>query len=257
MSLDLASRCGGTVHRLHAEQESIAPAHERLAVDVLIVFGEVESAAQRFIHHAAIVARGKTELRFHGRAQQRTPEFIQILPLHHDSVGWTLEGFRVVRRYPHIFQAQRLERLEAEHIPDNRRSQVGNRSLFEQIDIVGDVGNVLIRARHRIDSVALRLVAFVRSQPVRPNHGPRRRRRLSSHRRCSFNRIDARLRHQTERAQNVGGLRFIIGVVIAHFRIGRDACRPAALFLAGVVVPSHFRLPIKSVTLPPFCWCKS
>ena len=193
MSLDLAGRGRGAVDRFHAKQKAIAPAHERLAVDVLVVFGEIESAAQRFINHASIIAGRKTELGFYGSAQQRTPEFIQVLALHHDPVSRTLKSFCVVRRNPHIFQAQRLERLEAEHVADNRRSQVGDRAFFEKIDIVGDVSNVLIRAGHGIDPVALCLIVLVRRQPIGPHHGPCCRRRLAGHRCRSFDRIHALL----------------------------------------------------------------
>src|SRR5664279_2518954 len=54
--LDLASHSHGAVHRFHAEQVAVAPAHEGLAVDVLVVLAEVQPTAQRFIHHAAVVA---------------------------------------------------------------------------------------------------------------------------------------------------------------------------------------------------------
>ena len=94
MSLDLAGGGHGAVHRFHAEQKAIAPAHERLAVDVLVVLGEVEPAAQRLVDHAAIVAGGKAQLGLDRGAQQRTSELVQVLALHHDAVSRALEGLR-------------------------------------------------------------------------------------------------------------------------------------------------------------------
>ena len=69
-TLDLAGRGLRLVDRLHAIEEALAPVHERLRVDVLVVLGEVEPALQRLIDHASVVAAGKAELRLHGRAEQ-------------------------------------------------------------------------------------------------------------------------------------------------------------------------------------------
>src|SRR5437763_16416343 len=43
-----------SVHRLHPIKKTVAPAHERLRVDVLVVFREIEPALQCFVNDAAI-----------------------------------------------------------------------------------------------------------------------------------------------------------------------------------------------------------
>ena len=45
VALHLAAHRLGALHGLHAEPEAVAPVHERLRVDVLVVLGEVEPAA--------------------------------------------------------------------------------------------------------------------------------------------------------------------------------------------------------------------
>ena len=59
--------------------------------------------------------------------------------------GGALERLHVVRRDAHVLEAQRLERLEAEDVADDRRGEVGDRALLEQVEVVGDVGDVLAR----------------------------------------------------------------------------------------------------------------
>ena len=71
MALDLPRLGHGPAHAFHAEQEPIPPPHERLAVDVLVVLGEVEATAERFVDHPPIVARGEPELGLDGGAEQR------------------------------------------------------------------------------------------------------------------------------------------------------------------------------------------
>ena len=166
---------------------------------------------------------------------KRASEFIQVLALHHDTVRRPLKRFRVVRRNSHIFQAQRLKCLEAEDVADNRGRQIGNRAFFEKIDIISDVSDVLIGAGHGIDPVTLRLIMLVRREAIGPDHGPGCRRRFTGHRCRGFDRIYARLRHQTEGAENVCSLRFVIGVVVAHFRVRCDSCGPTAFLFARTV----------------------
>ena len=56
MPLDLARSRLRPVHRLHAVEEAIAPVHERLRVDVLIVLGEIQAALERLVHDPSVVA---------------------------------------------------------------------------------------------------------------------------------------------------------------------------------------------------------
>ena len=86
VALDLARRGRGAHHGLHREQVPVAPAHERLGVDVLVVLGEVEPAAQRLVHHPAVVPRRQPELGLRGGAEQRAAELVEVLALHHDPV---------------------------------------------------------------------------------------------------------------------------------------------------------------------------
>ena len=143
VALDLAGPLLGPVHRLHGEQVAVPPAHERLRVDVLVILGEVQPAAQRLVHHPAVVARGQAQLGLGRRAEQRPAVLVQVLAFHHDAVRRPLERLHVGQRDPHVLQAERLQRLEAEHVADDRRGEVGDRAFLEQVDVVGDVGDVL------------------------------------------------------------------------------------------------------------------
>ena len=126
-ALDLAGRRLRLVDRLHAVEEALAPVHERLRVDVLVVLGEVEPALQRLVDHAAVVAAGEAELRLHGGAEQRPAELVHALALDHDAGRRALERLHIGDRQPHVLQPQRLQRLEAEHVADDRGREVGDR----------------------------------------------------------------------------------------------------------------------------------
>ena len=96
MALDLAGLLGGAVYRLHDEQVAVPPAHERLGIDVLVVLGEIQPAAQRLVDHAAVVAGGQTELGLSRGAEQRAAVLVQVLAFGDDAVRRALEGFGVV-----------------------------------------------------------------------------------------------------------------------------------------------------------------
>ncbi len=127
-ALDLAGRGLRLVDRLHAVEEAVAPVHEGLRVDVLVVLGEVEAALQRLVDHAAVVAAGEAELRLHGGAEQRPAELVEPLALDDDAGGRALERLHIGDRQPHVLEPQRLQRLEAEHVADDRGRQVGDRA---------------------------------------------------------------------------------------------------------------------------------
>ena len=55
-ALDLARRRLRPVDRLHAIEKAVAPMHERLRVDVLVVLGEVEAAFERLLDDTPIIA---------------------------------------------------------------------------------------------------------------------------------------------------------------------------------------------------------
>ena len=208
--------------------------HEGLRIDVLVVLGEIEPALQRLVDHAAVVAAGQAELRLHGGAEQRTAELVQALALDHDAGRRPLEGLHIGDRQPHVLEPQRLQRLEAEHVADDRGRQVGDRAVLEQIEIVGDVGEILPRRiRHRIDAIAFGAVFFRRRQPVGPHHGPGRGRGFAGHRRRGLDRIDAVLRRHPEQRDDVGVLGLVIGLPIAHLLVFHHAGFVAILAADG------------------------
>ena len=105
VTLDLTARGARAADALDRVQVTIAPAHERLRVDVLVVLGEVEPAAQRLKHHPAVVLGRQAELRLDRGAEQRAPELVEILALHHDPVRRALEGLDVLGRDPQVLEA--------------------------------------------------------------------------------------------------------------------------------------------------------
>ena len=229
-ALDLAGQRLGPVHRLHAVQEPVAPVHEGLRVDVLVVLGEVEPALQRLVHHPAVVAAGQAQLRLHRGAQQRPAELVQPLALDHDPGRRPVEGLHIGDRQPHVLQPQRLQRLEAEDVADDRRGQVGDRPRLEQVQVIGDVGEVLARlVRHRVDPIGLGPVLLAGGQPVGPDHGPGGGGALARHRRRRLDRVDIVLRRDPEQRQDVGVLRLVVGLPIAHLPVFHHAGLVAVL----------------------------
>ena len=143
MALDFTRRGGSLVDGFHAVQETVAPVHEGLGIDILIVFHEVQAALEAFVHHASVIAAGKSQFRFGGGAQQWPAEFVEAFALHHDAGGGTLESFQVSDRDAHVFQAQRFHGLETKYVANDRGGQVGDGARLEQIQVIGDVGEIL------------------------------------------------------------------------------------------------------------------
>ncbi len=144
VALDL-SRCRrAALDALDRIAVAIAPAHEGLRVDVLVVLGEVEPSPQRLVDDASVVLGREAELGLDGCPEQRAPVLVEHLALHHDPVRGALEGLDVVGRDAHVLEPQRLERLEAEDVSDDRGGQVRDRSLLEEVDVVGDAGDELV-----------------------------------------------------------------------------------------------------------------
>ncbi len=198
--------------------------HERLRVDVLVVLGEVEPALQRLVDHAAVVATRKAELRLDGSAQKRPAELVEPLAFHDDAGGWALEGFHIGDGEPHVLETQRLQRLEAEHVADDRGGEVGDRARLEQVEVVGDIGEILPRrVRHLIDAIGPGPVLLAGRQPVGPHHGPGGGGAFARDRRRRLDRVDALLRSDAEERDHVGVRRFVIGLPIAHFPVLEDA----------------------------------
>ena len=77
MPFDFAGCGRRAIDGFHHKQKAVAPMHEGLRVDILVILHEVQAAFQAFIHHAAIIAARQAELWFGGRAEQWPSEFIQ------------------------------------------------------------------------------------------------------------------------------------------------------------------------------------
>ena len=224
MALDLTGLGRGPVHRLHAVQEAVPPVHERLAVDVLVVLHEVQAALEALVDDPAVVLRRQPELGLGGGTQQWPAELVESLALNDDPGGRALVGLDVGDRQPHVLQARGLERLEPEHVADDRGGEVGDRALLEQDQVVGDVAEVLTRdVGHRFDLVGLGPVLVRRSQPIRPHHRPRGRRTLPGHGRGGFDRIDAFLRGDPEQRQYVGVFGLVVAVPVTHLGVLQHA----------------------------------
>ena len=130
------------------------------------------------------------------------------------------EGLHIGGREAHVLQAQRPQRLETKHVADDRGGDVGNRAGLEQVQVIGNVGEVLIGgARYRLDLVGLGAIAVAGSQPVRPHDRPGRRGGLTGHSGGGLDRIDPFLRRDAEQREDIGVLRHITGVPVPHLGV--------------------------------------
>jgi hypothetical protein len=180
-----------------------------------------------------------------------TAELVEALALDHDARGRAVEGLHVGRRQAHVLQAQGLERLEAEHVADDRRRQVGDGARLEEIEVVGDVGEKLVfAAGHRVDAVGLGAVALAGRQAIGPDHGPGRRGRLTGHGGRGLDGIDAVLRRDAEQRDHIGVDRLVVGLPVAHLRVLHDAGAVAVglVLAAGVVHSSNPLYGLKTCT---------
>ena len=144
VALALAGLLLGLADGLGDEAVAIAPTHERLGVDVLVVLGEVEAPAEALVDGPAVVLGGQPELRLDRRAQDRTAVLVEHVPLHLDPVRRSVERLHVGDGDPQVLEPQRPDRLEPEHVADDRGRHVRDRPLLEQVHVVGDVGDVLV-----------------------------------------------------------------------------------------------------------------
>jgi hypothetical protein len=117
VALALAGLGLGLLDGFLAELEAVAPAHEGLRVDVLVVLGEVETAAQRLIDGTAVVLGRQAELRLDGAAQERTAVFVQLVALDLDAVGRTGAGRDEPQREADVFEAQARTALKPNTLP--------------------------------------------------------------------------------------------------------------------------------------------
>ena len=79
VALEFAGLGGGLVDPFHAVQEAVAPVHEGLRVDVLVVLGEVQAALQGLVDDAAVILARQAQLRLDRGAQQRPTVLVEAL----------------------------------------------------------------------------------------------------------------------------------------------------------------------------------
>ena len=200
-------------------------------VDVLIVLDEIEAALERLVDDAAVVAARQPQLRLGGRAKQRPPELIQPLALDDDARGRTLEGLQIRHRDAHVLEPQCLDGLEAEHVADDRGGQVGDRAFLEQVEVIGNPGEVLLLGpgtgsgvRHRLDLVGLGAIELAGGQPVGPHDGPGGGGGLARNRRGGLRRIHTRLRGDAEDHHEIGFEGHVVRLPVTHFDITQYSC---------------------------------
>ena len=245
-ALDLAG--GGTrlVDAVHHVQEAVAPVHEGLRVDVLVVLHEVQAALEALVDHAAVVAAAQAQLGLGGGTQQRTAELVQALALDHQPGGRALEGLDVGHRDADVLQPRRLQRLEAEDVADQAGRHVGDRAFLEEDDVVGHPREILAgTAGHGIHLVGLGAVAVAGAQAVGPDHRPGGGARLAGHRGGSLHSVHPLLRRDAEKADGVGVLGHVVGIPVAHLAVLQHACAVALLRVgddAGFDRLVHLRL---------------
>ncbi len=218
--------------------------HERLRVDVLVVLHEVEAALEALIDHAAVVLAGEAELRLGGRAEQRAAELVEALALDDDSGRRSLEGLHIGRRKIHVFEAAGFQRLEAEHVADDRGREIGDRAFLEQDVVIGHVNEILAGiVGNRIDAIGLGAIGIGGGEAVGPHHRPGRGGGFAGHGGGGFDRVHAVLRRDAEESDDVGGLGLVFAVPVAHLGIFQHAGLVALLALDFLDLGFHRALP--------------
>ena len=232
-ALHLARGGAGFIDAVHHVQEAVAPVHEGLRVDVLVVLHEVQATLQAFVDHAAVVAARQAQLGLGGGAQQRAAELVEALALDHQAGGRALEGLDVGHGDAHVLQARGLQRLEREHVADQAGRHVGDRAFFEQDQVVGDPGEVLAGgARHRLYTIGLGAVAVAGRQAVGPHHRPGGGAGFAGHGGGGFLGVHAVLRRDAEQADGVRVAGHVVGHPVAHLLVLQHA-RAVALLGVG------------------------
>ena len=224
MALDLAGFGAGLVDGLHAVEEAITPVHKGLRVDVLVVLHKVQTALQALIDHTAIVLARQTQFRLGRCAQEGLAELVQTFAFHDHAGGRACKGFHIGHGEAHVFQTGGFERLETKDVADDRRGQVGDRTLFEQDQVIGHIAKVLTGVvRDRLNLIGLCAVTVAGGQTVGPDHGPRRGRAFTSHSGGGLDRVHALLGGDAEQGQDIGVLGLIIPVPVPHLGVFQNA----------------------------------
>ncbi len=87
------------------EVEPLTPTHKRLAINVLVVLGKIEPAAQAFINGTTVILRRESKLGLDGAAQQRTAILIHDITLNLNAIRRPTTGLNVGYGKAHIFEA--------------------------------------------------------------------------------------------------------------------------------------------------------
>ncbi len=164
MAFDLTGFSTRFVYGLHTIEEAIAPAHEGLRVDIFVILHKVQATSQGLKDDTTVVPSRKTKLGLRCRSKQGATILIQVLTLHDNTMGRPLKGLHIVRGNAHILQAQALQRLEAKDVANDARGQVRDRPLLEEVQIVGNVSNILICTGNWNDLIGFGLVVLIGSQ---------------------------------------------------------------------------------------------
>ncbi len=194
VTLALAGLLLGLAHGLHHERVAVAPAHEGLRGDVLVVLREVEAAGEQLVARATVVLRREAELRLQRRAEEGAPVLVERVPLDLDAVRRAGERLDVRDRDAQILEAERGERLEPEDVAGDRGHHARDRAFLEEIHRIRDEReHFVVAPRDGLDRVRARLVALERGEVIRPDARPRARGRLGRDRRRGLFRRHAAL----------------------------------------------------------------
>ena len=120
--------------------KTIAPTHERLAINVFIVLGEVQAAAQAFVNGTTVILGRQTQLGFNGATQQWTAIFVHLVALDLNTLRRASTGFYISNWEADIFQTQGTQRFKSKHIPYQGSQHVNYRAFFKQINRIGNKG---------------------------------------------------------------------------------------------------------------------
>ena len=198
------------------EVKALTPPHEGLRVDVLVVFGEVQTTTQAFVHGTAVVLAGQTQLGLDGATQEGATIFVHDVALDLDAVGWAAAGLDVGDGEADVFQTQCTQSLEAEHVTDQGGQHVDDRALFEQVNGVGHKGvKTGVVTGHVFDGVGTAFVVVQVGEQVGPHRGPSAGRRFSRHRSGQFLAVHTGLGRDLETGQDVGVLGRVIGFPVS------------------------------------------
>merc|ERR1712100_812881 len=173
VTLALTSLLLGQLDGFRNEFEAVLPTLEGLGVDVLVVLSEVQTATQALIDNTAVVLAAQTKLWLDGATQKRAAVLVHPVALDLDAVWRAVAALDKGHREADVFQTEVAKSLETKHVADQGGQNVGDRSLFEQVEGVSDEGvEGLLVTRDVLDAVATTFVEIEVGEELGPNSGP-------------------------------------------------------------------------------------